>query len=135
LGDCINIKVIECFSSWDVIKNCEIVITATNSDYALWNTKIIPKNLKLICHIGNKYNGNSEIPIHYYAKTHNLYTDSLEQLMENKNKLSGIRKFLPLFKHFLDTNDRHENYGYSLYLSQGISGIEVILSNWFLSKA
>jgi ornithine cyclodeaminase/alanine dehydrogenase-like protein (mu-crystallin family) len=133
LRSCLDVEWVEAPSSWEVVKNCEVVITATNSDKALWTTELIPEQLRLICHIGSKYNGYSEIPGYYYQNTQNLYTDSLEQLMANAGKLAEIGKLSPQFKPIFNSDNLPRNDGYSIYLSQGISGLDVILSNWFLS--
>jgi ornithine cyclodeaminase/alanine dehydrogenase-like protein (mu-crystallin family) len=131
-----GIKIIECNNPDDATINSDIIITATTSKVPVINYSSINKGAHIVW-VGSKHKNANEIGNDIISKCNKIFTDSIEQLNSYNEP-----HILQNFKEVFDLSDvlsgkikgRENNNELTIFASTGLSGTEVMLADYILSK-
>ena len=134
-----DIHIINCDNSTDAIVNTDIIITATTSTIPVINSDYINNGTHIVW-VGNKHKDSSEIGDDVILKSNKIFTDSINQLNSYKNS-HKLENFTPK-KIIYELSDliaghamgRENDNEITIFASVGLSGTEVMLANYILSK-
>ncbi|MGC8608468.1 MAG: ornithine cyclodeaminase family protein [Thermoplasmata archaeon] len=134
-----NQNIINCVNSNDAIVNSDIIITATTSKTPVINSAYVSNGTHIVW-IGNKHKNSSEIADDVITKSTKIFTDSIEQLnsyksqhkLANYGSKKGPYELSDLFSG--KVNGRMTEDDVTIFASVGLSGTEVMLADYVMSK-
>lgn len=137
LHEVLGIPVRAANSARDVVKEADVIITATSSSEPILDASWIRPRCH-INHIGPKRSGRCELPEELFRNADMLITDSISQarnlgsdfILAATGDLSRLRSLSDL----LNAPFSRSGSGTSVYLSCGLSGTEVLLASTLVQR-
>ncbi len=131
-----NIKIINCNNANDATANSDIIITATTSKTPVINSDYICNGTHIVW-VGSKHKNYSEIGDDVISRSDKIFTDSVDQLnsYNNKHKLKNSENLFELSDVISNKITGRQNKDeITIFASVGLSGTEVMLADYIISK-
>ena len=131
-----DIKIINCDNSSDATTNSDITITATTARAPVIYSNFISNGTHIVW-VGSKYKNYSEIGNDVILRSNKIFTDSIEQLnsYNNPHKLQDFGNLFDLSSVISnEINGRLNNDEITIFASVGLSGTEVMLADYIITK-